>query len=498
VSNAPLIVRSFRPTHVPRIAETPAASGSPVPLLDLGRALRQQRIACCQWKGFDRPEWWATGRGEVALLVDRVAAARFDALAARHGFRRVVPPFGRTLPGIAEYLGTDPVTGVLLCLHVHYRLVVGRHDTARYRLPVEQPVLAEAVRARPFPIPSPEWALILFVLRTVLRTPQPRLLPATWSGTAEALEADVVFSRLEAALEQHLPAVPYPCFEGCLRALIERDDERWHREAARLRERLAPLREGPPIAALAAAAATRLGRLLGHRSSLARAGNGRARGGRRLASGGVIVALVGGAGAGKSKAAAALETWLAPELSVLRIHAGRPPRSLATLATGAALELVRRFLGPHAERSAILQRLYTLHSRCTALDRLRLCAKASRFAARGGIVIAEQYPLRQDTSLMDPTNAALAAASPQWPLVRLLPRAEEDLDARIPPPDAVVLLRVTPEVAAARKVGADTNDARECDPLLADADSNGARVVDADRPFAEMLHELREVVWQAL
>jgi len=61
-----------------------------------------------------------------------------------------------------------------------------------------------------------------------------------------------------------------------------------------------------------------------------------------------------------------------------------------------------------------------------------------------------------------------------------------------------VLLRVTPEVAAARKVGADTNDDRECDPLLADADSNGARVVDADRPFAEMLHELREVVWQAL
>ena len=483
---------------MPLIAEAPAAFGSPVPLLELGRALREQRIACCQWKGHDKPERWATGRGDIDLLVNRADAARFHALAARFGFREAVPPPARTIPGLADYVGPDPVTGVLLRLHVHYRLVVGRYYTARYRLPLEQPVLDSSTPALPFPIPAPEWALILFVLRAALQQPQPRELPAAWSGAADALESDVAFSEVTSALERHLPAVPSTCFEACLRALTERDTERWHRETALLRRRLAPFREAPPVAALAAAAATRLGRLVGRGGPLAGGSGAQPRGRKRLASGGVVVALVGGDGAGKSTAAAALETWLAPELRVLRIHAGRPPRSLATLVAGAALKLARRSLGRHAERNAIVSRLSMVRSLCTARDRLRLCNKASRFAARGGIVIAERYPIRHDASLAGPIIAALAGNGPQGPLVRLLIRAEEDLYARIPPPDTVVLLRVTPEVAAARKTDEPADYVLERNRLVSNADWSGARAVDADRPFAEMLHELREVVWQAL
>ena len=483
---------------MPLIAETPAALGSPVPLLELGRALREQRIACCQWKGHDAPERWATGRGDIDLLVDRTAAARFHALALRSGFKETVPPPAQRIPGLAEYVGLDPATGVLLRLHVRYRLVVGLHGTARYRLPLEQAVLDEAMPALPFPVPPPEWALILFVLRKALQEPQPRALPAAWSGTADALESIVTFGRLKAALERHLPAVPYACFDACLSALTDRDAERWRREAALLRKRLAPLRERAPVAAIAAVAAARLSRLVSRYAAFAGLSGARPHGRKRLASGGVIVALVGDDGAGQSKAALALETWLAPALRVLRIHAGRPPRSFATLVVSAALELARRSLGRHAERSALIDRLEMVRCLCTALDRLRLCEKASRFAVGGGIVIAEQYPLRHDASPGGPTIAAPAAGRPQVPLVPPLIPTEEDLHARIPPPDAVVLLRVTPEVAAARGTDEPADHQPERNRLVLNADWNGARSVDADQPFAEMLHELREVVWQAL
>src|SRR5690606_12738089 len=319
-----------------------------------------------------------------------------------------------------------------------------------------------------------------------------------WPGTADALESVVEFTRLAAALERHLPALPHARFEACLRALLDRDARRWRREAALLRERLAPLREAPPAASLAAAAAARLDRLVGRGRTRARASGGRPRGRKRLASGGAVVALVGGDGAGKSTAAAALEAWLASELRVLRIHAGRPPRSLTTLAAGAALKLARWSAGRRADHSAIAGRLHMLRSLCTARDRLRLCERASRFAARGGIVIAERYPLRHEASLAGPAIAALAGNGRHGPLVRLLIRAEEDLYARIPPPDAVVLLRVTPEVAAARKSNEPTDYVLERNRLVISADWSGAHVVDADRPFAEVLHELREVVWRSL
>src|SRR5690606_5431967 len=183
----------------------------------------------------------------------------FHALAARFGFREAVPPPARTIPGLADYVGPDPATGVLLRLHVHYRLVVGRYYTARYRLPLEQPVLDAAVPALPFPIPAPEWALILFVLRAALQRPRRGTLPAAWAGVADARESVMESARLVAALERHLPALPYARFDACLRALLEQDAERWRREAALVRQRLAPLREAPSAAALAAAAAGRIG-----------------------------------------------------------------------------------------------------------------------------------------------------------------------------------------------------------------------------------------------
>src|SRR5205085_1992154 len=63
--------------------------------------------------------------------------------------------------------------------------------------------------------------------------------------------------------------------------------------------------------------------------------------GKGLVTGGRVLALVGGDGAGKTTCATELTAWLGRELATLRVHLGRPPRSLATLAVGCALGLAR-------------------------------------------------------------------------------------------------------------------------------------------------------------
>src|SRR5207245_613343 len=125
--------------------------------------------------------------------------------------------------------------------------------------------------------------------------------------------------------------------------------------------------------------------------------------GMRLASGGALIALVGGDGAGKSTFVDDLYTWISLAFGAKKFHLGKPPRSPLTL----AVSLLRRA----SARIAKLIRGKQLWSRsgedaapqfpgylrlllwvCIAYDRYRLYGKARRFAARGGLAICDRFP----------------------------------------------------------------------------------------------------------
>src|SRR5205807_1617937 len=85
--------------------------------------------------------------------------------------------------------------------------------------------------------------------------------------------------------------------------------------------------------------------------------------GKGLVTGGRVLALVGGDGAGKTTCATELTAWLGHELATLRVHLGRPPRSLASLAVGCALKVARWLHGGLAAHFELLRCV------CTARDR---------------------------------------------------------------------------------------------------------------------------------
>ena len=63
--------------------------------------------------------------------------------------------------------------------------------------------------------------------------------------------------------------------------------------------------------------------------------------------------------------------------------------------------------------------------------------------------------------------------------------------------DVVTIALAVDDAALAERIVALLGDVAGV-RLVTQADWSGARAVDADRPFAEVLHELRTVVWQAL
>lgn len=498
--------RVFAP--MPRTESWPAAPDSAVHpeslLARLGAALEAGRVRYCQWKGHARLARLGAGEGDLDLLVDRAHAGAVSAILDSLGFRLALPPAARQVPGVLSYLGVDPACNHLLHVHVHFRLIIGRMWSRYYRLPMEDAVLDSSIERAHFRTPAPDFELLLYVLRTTLRHGPLEALSLRdprWLRSAalelELLEDEARHADLVRLLRQHLPEVDHGCFERC-RASLRRGSAPVFRLLARLEleRRLSAHRRSAGAGALLAGIARRVRRVV---QPLNRERHGP---GKRLASGGAVIALVGADGAGKSTCARALRQFMAAELDVHHAHLGRPRRSLLTLAVGGALRLSRRMdarrrVAPPSRTTAHLELMRYV---CTARDRMRLQQRVQRRATMGGLVLCERYPMRENHALAGPSLAQGEALAARTRFAATLRRCELDYYSRMAAPDLVVVLRVEPDTAVWRKPEEPAAYVHRRASIVwaTEWPERHAILVDADQPLPHVLRELRSRIWEAL
>lgn len=492
------------------VAEHPQAAvaveaGRPreVPLvLQLAAALRAENVRYCQWQGRLKSARWAAGVGDVDLLVERTAAGTFAAVLESLGFKLALAQPHRYSPGVLSYLGNDPWLGRLIHVHAHFRLIIGTAPHARFRLPIEGAVLDSAVQRRCFRTPAPELELALFVLSETLRHRESdalrRGVPQWLRTTARELpllEEEADSAEAIGALSRILPDVDAICFDRCIAAL--RHDASI---GQRLRSRYALERRlsAYAVRSLPARMVDAMSRSVG-RAGLPVGGKDT---GKRLATGGVVIALCGTDGSGMTTCTRALNAWLSPELSTRAAHLGAPPRALTTRAVGRLQQfcrwLDRKQRRPHPSAATLHMEL--LGHLCLARDRYRIQRRMRLAASAGAIAICERYPLDANSALMGPSSAQGIAISLDTLLARLLRRHEESYYARIAPPDLVLVLRVDPETAVDRKPMEPSAAVRARASLLWNADWSGPGtvVIDGVQPVSDVMAELRSHVWSTL
>jgi thymidylate kinase len=225
-----------------------------------------------------------------------------------------------------------------------------------------------------------------------------------------------------------------------------------------------------------------------------------------LASGGALIAVVGADGAGKSTALAALRGWLAPHFRVVTVHLGKPRWSWITLPIKAALKLaglagaVWPFRSPAAaDGSGPVPVRILAWQAVTARDRCRAVRRARRLARRGALVLCDRFPLAEIGS-MDGRRARPSSEAPRaWP-ARWLADLEARYYASIARPDLLLVLRVTPDLAIRRRPEdpAERIRRRAEEVLRVNWEAAGARVVETDRPLAEVHREMKEWIWARL
>ena len=463
-------------------------------------AIMDAGVSCCQWKGAGKIARWGAGEGDIDLLVARTSSDALDAALAPLGFRKAVAPADRQAPGVVSFIGLDHDLGRLIHLHVHYKLILGRAGARQYHLPIEQAILDAPVPGGAFPAPPPALELILFVLQQLIKLD----LLATPASIEERLVAiQPELQRLEGAapdddvahaIDTHLPDLGRDVFARALAAL--RPGAAWSsriRARAQLTRRLRAMAFGGGVVSLARRALSKLARAVGPNTTDE---------GKRLLTGGSVIALLGADGSGKSTSARLLDQWLGAELKTCRAHLGRPPRTPPTYLAGLLLKIGRR-LAPlfGKQRGAVmLAHLELLRHVGTGRDRYVLFRRMRRFATAGGIAICERYPVGENRALAGPSRSQGLALDAQTRLARGLRKVEHWYYDRITAPDLIIVLAIEPELAVQRKTTepADYVRARARRMWTIDWSRCGAKVIDVGRSLEEVQADLRRTVWESL
>jgi len=449
----------------------------------LAQRLAEEGIRYCQWKGQWSAHRWATGQGEADLLVDRAAAPAFRRVAQELGFRLAQRTGSRQLSGVEHYLGYDPEVTRLLQLQVRYRLLLGEYWKPVYHIPLEHELLERAKPGRPFSVPDPTHQFLVFVLRMMLRQVGRPLLSAQRLWTTgiriqlEALEAGSDRNELAKLLHHHLSPIDLRLFERCVRSLQGRCGL-----VARatlpfeLHRRLRAHVTRPSPAALLDALAIKLLRP----ALMTRISDRRL----RLTDGGVVLALVGGEGAGKPTWGRELSDWLAPTLPTMQAEFGKPGRSLLTLIIDGALaaeQLMRRLLGRPARSAGGLKILRHL---CSVRDRYLLYIKVRRFALGGGIAICDSYPIAEVDGRSQPVTPDMSPGQSGF-LPRLVSAMELAYRKRMLRPDVLLVLRPSPGLPAGAGPAVDWG-------------GGAAHVIEGDQQGVSVVRRIKEYIWQLL
>ena len=471
--------------------------------------LDEEGVVSCHWKGTVALERPATGEKDLDLLVDRGSAAELSHILARCGFKEARLPAGRQTPGILDYYGYDAESDRLVHVHVHYQLVVGHDATHNYHLCIEKPFLASSAQTDLFRIPAPEFEFVVFVIRKALRDATWGAMLAQKSGLSaeEQQELAYLHSRVNDAqvyktLAEHLPFLSPAVFEGCSQSL-QPGCSRWTRLKAgrRLQKDLAGCARRPPLANeglilwryLVWGVQRRVFKQVPR---------------RRLANGGAMVAVVGGDGAGKSTAVDGVYAWLSRSFEVRKVHIGKPPWSFTTIVVRGLLKIGTMVgLYPFSTRDdidpdpAVLAGYPALiRAVCTARDRWLTYIRARRFASNGGLVLCDRFSLPGIMVMDGPQVERMTRNQRTNWFVKALLRLEEKYYRQILPPELLAVLRVDPEVAVLRKTDESEVSvrARTAQVWVLDWEKTPAHVIDAGQSQAQVLSDLKTLIWSRL
>jgi thymidylate kinase len=484
--------------------------------------LENAGISHCQWKSNEHLAEALTGLTDIDLLVDKAQAARCEAILAELSFKRFQSQPWARYPGIEDWIGFDSCTGRLVHVHLHYQLLAGAKHLKEHHIPWEKLVLDTAIKDPVYGvcITHPNVELLLLIARIALKSSRLRIARASLGRALFPEELVREFNYLLGQADRGevlryagdlLGVECSKLIEGILRRGTLPDARTTWRLRSLVGRALKEHRRysGPAIALQVAqkwvhsrsARALRKFRMAGQA-------------GKRLHSGGAVIAVVGSDGAGKSAVSQELQRWLSWKIDTQKVYFGTgdgpviaPIKVAKRLARAgsrgkAGTGSLARASQEGERRKPFVREIGSRVLGLTiALDRRRKARWAARVRLNGGIVVADRYPQNQFPAIFDGPRTRGDGENASR-VGRFLSQRELQVYSQIErfPPDIVLKLHVPVDIAQIRKPDHSLDEILQKAVITNALEFPSSHVIniDASEPLDCVLLAAKRRIWESL
>ena len=453
----------------------------------------------CNWKGHYAAENHLKGDGDLDLFVPLEDKTKFESIARNIGFKRVIS-YQAKHDHIEHYFGLDKDSFKFVHIHVYFKIVTGEHASKNYILPLEKFILSNLDRSSILPTPNTSGKHSIFLIRYFLKIGSIYGLlqflkelekhSNEWNSYNHDYEYESILELGLSSEELDKMSEIYQSssfLEKLLMSLKLKSRFKRFRRRSYLEHQVYIFKN--------------LYRRLINKLYLKK---------QKMLAPGLVVAICGLDGSGKSSLVSALAEFYSKYFCVKVLHLGRPRSNILTflfnplIASYSYIKRKKYILKREnsVKSDAKISIVFAIRSVILAYDRKIETTKAHDYCKKGYLVICDRYPGLLDGKMDSPR---ISLDSSRGFLYQMCYRLEQRLYMSIKPANIIFQLSVPIEVAIDRNNKRDKTDKETDDELrqrfLLNSDAkflgDSYKNIDATPSFKDVFQQVAESIWHS-